>query len=290
MSDTATVPPAIAAMLRGYSIEVNPGERKVVDAAIRRLDRGTEVFLTWIPGIDPMDMIEPATRLRRAGLHPVPHVGARHLGSAPQLEQFAARLVGEAGVDRILVIAGDRAQPAGPYDSTLAVMQTGVFQKAGIIRMAIAGFPEGNPHISEVALDEALAAKLNLARSTGLQLSVVTQFCFEAEPTVKWLHRLRVRGIEVPVRIGLAGPARLATLARYAVRCGIGNSLRALTEKPSFAKLLIDKGPEPIICGIAASALPGNTGQPSLGVAGLHFFAFGGFDRTVDWISARRAQ
>jgi methylenetetrahydrofolate reductase (NADPH) len=290
MAETATASPSIAAMLRGYSIEVNPNEAKTVDAALARLDPGTEVFLTWIPGANPMDVIAPAAQLRRAGLLPVPHIGARHLESADQLDELAARLADEAGVDRILVIAGDRAQPAGPFDSSLAVMRTEVFQKRGILRMAVAGFPEGNPILSDADLDDALKAKLSFACDAGLELSIVTQFCFETEPIVQWLRRIRARGINVPVRVGLAGPAGLLTLARYAMRCGIGNSLRVLTEKPSFAKLLVEKGPEPIIRGIgSAEPAVDNTPLP-FGITGLHFFVFGGFNKTVDWINVERSR
>jgi methylenetetrahydrofolate reductase (NADPH) len=290
MMQTATTSTSIAGTVRGYSIEVNPSDPKVVDAAVARLDPGTEVFLTWIPGANPMDLIGPAARLQRAGLVPVPHIGARHIQSSSELEQFAARLVGDAGVDRVLVIGGDRATPAGPYACSLAVMQTEIFQKLGIVRMAIAGFPEGNPYISEIALNEALSSKLMFARSAGLELSIVTQFCFEAEPIVDWLRRIRARGIDVPIRVGLAGPAGLITLARYAVRCGIGTSLRVLTENPSFAKLLVEKGPEPIIRGVAGPAESGNATSMPFDIAGLHFFVFGGFNKTVDWINAARAQ
>jgi methylenetetrahydrofolate reductase (NADPH) len=279
----------ISWMFSGYSIEVNPRHSKTRDAALDRLDRGTEVFLAWIPGANPLDTIQPAARLQRARLLPVPHVGARHLESSAQLEQFAARLAGDAGVDRILVIGGDRTRPVGPYDSSLAVMQTAVLQQAGISRMAIAGFPEGNPNISDAALDQALAAKLNFARSTGLQLSLVTQFCFKAEPIVAWLRGLRGRGIDHPVRIGLAGPASFATLVRYAVRCGIGNSLHVLTDHPSLVKLLTERGPEPIIRSIVEQAGPGKSGSLPFDIAGLHFFSFGGFEKTVDWINAERA-
>jgi methylenetetrahydrofolate reductase (NADPH) len=281
---------SVARMLRGYSIEVNSNDPKVVDAALARLDPGTEVFLTWIPGANPMYLIVPAARLRRAGLVPVPHIGARHIESTDQLERLAASLAGDAGVDRILVIGGDRATPAGPYDSSLSVMQSEVFQKLGIVRMAIAGFPEGNPNISDGALDQALNAKLNFARAAGLQIAIVTQFCFEAAPIVEWLRRIRAQGINVPVRVGLAGPAGLLTLGRYAVRCGIGNSLRVLTEKPSFAKLLVDKGPEPIIRGVANGAGAENAAHLPFGIAGLHFFVFGGFNKTVDWINAERGR
>jgi methylenetetrahydrofolate reductase (NADPH) len=278
----------IAGVLRGYSIEVNPSDSKALEGAQRRLSPGTEVFLTWIPGRNPMNMVVAAASLRRAGLLPVPHVGARHLESSTQLDQLAARLATEAGVDRILLIGGDRAQPAGPYDSSLAVMESGVFQKRGITRMAIAGFPEGNPNIPENALDEALWSKLEFAASAGLQISIVTQFCFAAHPIVAWLRRIREQGIDSPVRVGLAGPASLVTLARYAVRCGIGNSIHVLSEHPSFARLLTEKGPEPIIREIAAYAGERN-GRLPLGIAGLHFYVFGGFNKTVDWINAEQS-
>lgn len=289
MTDTTAAAPSIVEMLRGYSIEVNPGDSKIVDAAPERLDPGTEVFLTWIPGTNPMDTIAAAAKLRRAGLFPTPHIGARHVESAAQLERFAA-LAAEAGIDRVLIIAGDRDKPAGPYDSSLAVMQSGILQKAGIVRTAIGGFPEGNPNISDPVLAEALTAKVNFARSAGLQLNIVTQFCFDAAPIVAWLREVRSQGIDVPIRVGLAGPAGLIALTRYAIRCGVGNSMKVLTEKPSFAKLLVDKGPEPIIRDVAAGLGPGNGSALPLGVAGLHFFVFGGFNKTVDWINAQRAQ
>jgi methylenetetrahydrofolate reductase (NADPH) len=167
-------------------------------------------------------------------------------------------------------------------------MQAGAFQKVGIMRMAIAGFPEGNPNIPEPVLQEALRAKVNFAVNTGLELSIVTQFCFTAEPIVRWLQCTRAQGIENAVRVGLAGPASAATLLRYAVRCGIGNSLHVLTKHPSFAKLLNERGPEPIIRDLVAQAGAGNNGNLALGIAGLHFFVFGGFNKTVDWINAQR--
>jgi methylenetetrahydrofolate reductase (NADPH) len=278
--------PSIAPMLQGFSIEVNASDAKVVDAATARLEGGTQVFLTWIPGANPMKMIGSSAKLRRAGLLPVPHIGARHLESAVQLRELAERLAKEAGVDRVLIVGGDRTKPAGPYDSALAVMRTEVFQRAGIHSVGIAGFPEGNPNIPDKILDEALAAKVNFARDNGVDVFIVTQFCFTPEPIVAWLRSIRGKGIDVPVRIGLAGPAGIITLTRYAIRCGIGNSLHVLTEHPSFAKLLTEKGPEPIIRGIAA--LEGHRCALPFGVAGLHFFVFGGFSKTVEWIKAHR--
>ncbi len=284
--DYATASPGVIELLRGHSIELNPGDAKTLQAAAERLDPGTEVSLAWIPGSNPMDMIAPAASLKRAGHIPMPHVGARHLESAAQLERLAEQLK-DAGVGRILIIGGDRAAAAGPYDSSLAVMQTGAFQRVGITRIAVGGFPEGNPHIPEKILTDALDAKIGFARKEGLQLSIITQFCFKAEPAIAWVRAVRARGIDVPIRVGLAGPASLLTLMRYAVRCGVGNSLHVLTENPSFARILTERGPEPIIRELAASMADGDGRQ--LGIAGLHFYVFGGFKKTMDWIDAERS-
>lgn len=289
MTNTTASAPSVAEMLKGFSIELNPGDGKVMDAAPGRLDPGTEVFLTWIPGTNPMETIVPAGKLRKAGLFPSPHIGARHVESAKQLEEFATRLAGD-GVDRVLIIGGDRDKPAGPFDSSLAVMQSGILQKAGITRIAIGAFPEGNPAIPDALLIPALPAKVNFAKSNGLQTQIVTQFCFDAEPIIKWLHLIRSQGIDLPIRVGLAGPASIISLTRYALKCGVGNSIKVLTEKPAFAKLLVDKGPEPIIRDVATGIGPADGGKLPLGIAGLHFFVFGGFNKTVDWIQAQRAQ
>jgi len=278
--------PGVIKLLQGFSIELNPSDGRTLQAAAKRLERGTEVSLAWIPGSNPMDMIAPAESLKRAGYIPIPHVAARHIESRAQIERLAGELA-HVGVDRILMIGGDRATPAGPFHSSLSVMQAGIFQRAGISRMAVGGFPEGNPHIPEKILNEALDTKVAFARQTGIQLSIITQFCFKPEPVITWVRRIRARGIDIPIRVGLAGPAGLLTLLRYAARCGIGNSVRVLTENPGFAKILVERGPEPIIQGLAASMAEGDGALPA--IAGLHFYIFGGFRKTMDWIEAERA-
>jgi methylenetetrahydrofolate reductase (NADPH) len=290
MTNMAAAPPSVADMLRNFSIEVNPREPKIIDAAPQRLDPGTEVFMTWIPGKNPMDTIAPAKKLREAGLYPTPHIGARHIESVAQLEEMTGRLVREAGVDRVLIIAGDRDTPAGPFDSSLAVMQSGILQKAGITRISVGGFPEGNPKIPDPVLWEALAAKTRFAHENGLDLTIVTQFAFASEPVVEWVRKVRAQGIDNPIRLGFAGPAGLIALTRYAMVCGVGASMKVLTEKPQFAKLLIDKGPEPLIRGVANHCGPSTGSELPLGIKGVHFFVFGGFNKTIDWINAQRTR
>ncbi|HEX6802510.1 MAG TPA: hypothetical protein VF133_02435, partial [Terriglobales bacterium] len=117
---------------------------------------------------------------------------------------------------------------------------------------------------------------------------IVTQFCFAAAPITAWLRRVRAQGIDIPIRVGLAGPASLVTLFRYAMRCGVGNSLHVLTENPSFAKALVDRGPELIICDMIAAL--SEQEQSRLGIAALHFYLFGGLSKTLDWIDAVRTR
>lgn len=286
MPESSAAPRTMADMLNDFSIEIGTREPKVVTAAVNRLEPGTEVYLTWIPGEDPFRAVEASAGLSRGGLKPVPHIGARHLENEKQLSEILNRLTGEAGVDRILLIGGERDDPLGPYDSSLKVMQTGLIQKYGIRRVGVGGFPEGHPKISDKMLGEALVEKMNFARQSGLALHIVTQFCFEGQAILDWLRKIRALGVDMPVRIGLAGPASLTTLTRYALRCGVGNSIRALTHGPAFSKLLTERNPEPIVRDLAVA----NGAAAGLGIAALHFYSFGGFGKTVDWISAARNQ
>ena len=127
----------------------------------------------------------------------------------------------------------------------------------------------------------ALTAKLALLRQAGIEPWVVTQFVFDAEPVLRWLPVMRGREPFLPVRIGLPGPAGVATLARYAVRCGIGRSIGALARYgTSIARLVTEAGPEHVVRQLAAA------GWRELGVTGIHLFGFGGLARTARWLRA----
>jgi methylenetetrahydrofolate reductase (NADPH) len=267
-------------LLRGCSIEVTSREPKTIDSCPAQLEKGSAVYLTWIPGDDPLKTVHAASVLRYGGLIPVPHIGARHLESETQLDQLLARFHGDAGVSQILLIAGDRDKPAGPYGSSIEVLDSGLLQKHGITEIGISGFPEGNPNIPDAAIAAALAYKRDWAKREGIALHIVSQFCFESTAILTWLRKLRGSGIDTPVRVGLAGPASIATLTRYALRCGVGNSVRALTRAPSLTRLLTDSSPEPIIKDLGAAL----DTEPALGIAGLHFFVFGGFNKTAQWL------
>ena len=286
----------IVALAARYSLEVSSRSARDLDACLTHLEKGSDVYINFIAGDDLGAKVRCAAALRANGFRPVPHIGARHLRTAAQLDELLARLAGEAGVDRALLIAGDAAAPAGPFESSLAVLASGLLPKHGFRAAGFAGYPEGHPHIAEAALKRALAEKLALAAAQGIEPYIVTQFCFEPTAVASWLAALRRDGIAAPVRIGLAGPANIATLVRFAIRCGVTNSIRALTARADrFLRLVSDSAPDGLIRGIAEAAemagaerAGANTtgAETAPGIAGLHFFPFGGVAKTARWANA----
>jgi methylenetetrahydrofolate reductase (NADPH) len=270
----------IIELMRGASLEVSARDPLAGEGLCGLVAAGTTVFINITPGDSHHAMVAAAARLRRAGFRPVPHVAARPLASFTQLNDYLRRLAGEAGVDSALVIGGDLDRPAGPFSSSFEILSTGLFERHGVRHVGLAGYPEGHPKLGGRALADALRLKLGLARQAGLQPFIVTQFGFAAAPMLDFVARCRAEAIAAPIHIGLAGPASIATLAKFAVRCGIGSSLRHLAAgHAALARLLTETGPEAVIHELAGAGA-------CHGIAGLHFFSFGGVRRTARWLSA----
>jgi methylenetetrahydrofolate reductase (NADPH) len=269
---------SVRALARRASIETSARKLAEVDAYPSLLPQGTDVYVAWIPGSPYHHVASMAARLRQAGLNPVPHIAARQLTDGAMAAEYLSMLRDDAGVTRALIIAGDTKESAGAYDSSIALLETGLLQAHGIRSIGITGYPEGHPKISDAALMEALDRKTAYAEAHELELFMVTQFCFDGQAIVDWLRRLRARGAALPVRVGVAGPASVRTLLNYGVRCGVGNSIRALkSQAVSLTRLLGQQGPEEVVCRFAPLAA-------ELGVAGLHLFPFGGFAQSSQWI------
>jgi methylenetetrahydrofolate reductase (NADPH) len=269
----------IIELLRGASLELSSRDPTEIDACVPLLEPGTEVYISIPPGQTYHGSVALAARLRRAGFRPVPHIAARQIARREALEDFLARAAGEGGVDSALVIAGDLDRACGPFDSSLALLDTGLFERNGILNIGVAGHPEGHPKVATAFLDTALADKKRVAQQHGLSLRVVTQFCFESQPVLAWAARQKNLGL--PLRVGLAGPAGLTRLLRFAALCGVGNSVRALTSRPgTVVRLMTESGPEAMLRELAAQAV-----AP---IAGVHFFCFGGLVHTARWLQAMR--
>jgi methylenetetrahydrofolate reductase (NADPH) len=276
---------ALARLLENYSAELTTRDHKSLDAAKDILRPQTRVFVAAMPRDTADDMIAAAIRLHRAGMVAIPHIVARNIRDRAMLDDMLARLSGEAGVDRAHIVGGDRDDPLGAFDSALQLLQTGLFAKYGITRIALACYPEGHPRIPDAVLEQARADKTREAESQGLSVWLVSQFAFEAAPIVGLARKMRAQGITDPYRVGIAGPASYTTLVKYAMMCGVGTSLRALRERQNLAKtMLTGETPEALLTEIALA----REAEPSLGIAGIHFFTFGSLMKTAEWVESVR--
>ncbi|MBX9842450.1 MAG: methylenetetrahydrofolate reductase [Xanthobacteraceae bacterium] len=269
----------IAGFLRGFSVgAVAPGFEQI--AALKSaLPPRAKVHLAAVAARPYSETIEAAVRLRAQGLEPVPHLAARDVESRAALEDMLTRLARWAGVRRMLVVGGDAHHAKGPFGSALELIESGLLQRAGIREIAVAGYPEGHPRLSQDVLDRTLAAKIEAAGQTGLSASIVTQLCFDTGALLAWVKRLRALGIENPVRIGMAGPADLSSLVRLSRRCGVGATAQSLTRHAGLTKHLLAAGtPDRIIRPLAEAA-----SQGTLGRTAAHFFAAADAAATARW-------
>ncbi len=240
---------------------------------------GTEVTITFLPGDNYRHNVDTATALCRAGYNPVPHVAAREIASRAVLDDFLTRLRGEADVTRMVLIAGDVVAAKGPFKSSLDVCASGLIEARGIARLSVAGHPEGHPYLSPANVFKALEAWQDWGQLTKIQVDVMTQFCFESAPILGWIGDFNARGIELPVVVGLAGPATPATLTKFALRCGIGNSMRSLRSQIGrFGRLLTDTGPDDVMRGLRSAPA-----SATASIAGFHLFPFGGLRKAGQW-------
>jgi methylenetetrahydrofolate reductase (NADPH) len=274
--------PAIADFVRGFSLEATRPTAEEVAALTDVAAAGTRVYVSAVSMRPPREVVESAIRLRAGGFNPVPHLAVRMFADSAALDDFLARLNGEAGVERLLVIAGDRDQPAGDFHSAIEVIDGGALQRHGIREIGIAGYPEGHPRISAQDLDRTLMDKIAAAEATGIRVHIVTQFCFDPTAILRWIGRLRDFGLEHPVRVGLAGPTNFAALLRFARRCGVRASAQGLARQSGLVRQLFAmSAPDALIEALAQAHADGH-----LGVVKPHFFAFGGVVRTARWATA----
>ena len=276
----------LADLLRNYSAEVTCRDEKSIRAAESLMRPGSEVFIVSLPSDTEDRRIAVAAELRHAGLVPVPHIVARNIGSRADLETLLRRLTHEAGVDRTLILGGDRSEPIGEFDSSQQLLETGLFDAFGIRKIKLSWYPEGHPRISTSELAKARAAKLRVAAARGLDVELIGQFCFESAPIIASARQLRAEGIQVPLRVGVAGPASRASLLKYAMICGVGASVRALKERPGARSLLNSESPERLLREVAHAQAE----EPGLGLHRVHFFTFASLASTIQFVEQHVAQ
>jgi methylenetetrahydrofolate reductase (NADPH) len=240
---------------------------------------GQKIYVSHLPRQTWAQTHRACAAVAAAGFDPVPHVPVRLLRSEQQLDEVLAGCR-DAGARELLLIAGDYAEPQGPYYRVREILLSGKLQERGFTSVSLAGHPEGHP---VVPADEIRLAQLEKSRSgiaAGMRVTQVTQFFFEAAPFVHWARDPRSAGAEARLVAGLPGPAGVGRLLRLAKHCGVGPSVRALSNQGrSILNLLSERSPEALLQDLAAERQQ----QPEL-FDGIHLYSFGGFLRTAAWL------
>lgn len=276
--------PGLQELLSGYSIEVVPRTAAKVESFSDLLPEGTRVYIAHIEGTPIEEMAGTARRIAEEGFPVMPHFPARIIRDRAMLEDWIQRYRNEAGVKQALLLAGGRKEPAGEFDSSIALLETGLFEKYGFTRLHVAGHPEGNSDIdpdgSSRRADEALRWKQAFSERSGTEMAIVTQFFFDADPVIRWAERLAAEGITLPIHVGVAGPAKLQTLIKYALACGVGPSLKVLQKRATdVTKLMLPYEPTEVLSKLAAY----RAAHPDSAIARVHFFPLGGIAAAAEW-------
>jgi methylenetetrahydrofolate reductase (NADPH) len=280
----------VSLFLQRLSVEITPRQADKVPLLAASLPPGTRVFIALIDPADVENQRNAAIAVRQAGLEPVPHVPARFVRDLDDLKSRIGALAQEAGVRQMLVLGGGAPVPIGRYDAAIQLLETGVFQTNGISRIGMAGHPEGNPDISklhgEAVLIRALRDKQDWLKANAIEGYIATQFLFEAQPVADWASDLQKAGINLPIHVGVPGPATIKTLVKYAAMCGVGNSARFIRKQAlNVTKLLTVSTPDVFVEQLARL----HAEKPELGIAGPHLYPFGGFDKLLDWLRPKLA-
>ena len=215
----------------------------------------------------------------------MPHIPARVIKNQAMLSDWLSMYQNEAGVDEALLLAGGSNEPKGDYDSSIQLIESGLFDKAGFKRLHIAGHPDGNKDIDPGGgiknVSEALSWKQEFFKRTDAKMAIATQFCFDANVVKKWADDIKEDGIDIPIHIGVAGPAKLQTLLKFSVECGIGSSMKILTKRAKdITKLLLPYKPTQVLKELAEHKAK----DPKFNIEQVHFFPFGGIKQTSDWV------
>ncbi|HME40271.1 MAG TPA: hypothetical protein VKG63_15050 [Steroidobacteraceae bacterium] len=273
----------IVSFMRGASTEITPSEQNRLPDLARVLPSGTVVYVAHTPNAGFGEVIHAALAVRRAGFLATPHIAVRRVPDAQTLRAGLAELRA-AGVEQILLIAGDAPRPIGEFSGTLDVLGSRILEDSGITGIGIAGHPEGHNAVASALLWEALEAKQAFAARTAVRMHIVTQFGLDGGSFKRWGLELVRRRIHLPIRVGIAGPAPMAKLVHFAIQCGIGASVRALWRNPGAAAQVarMATGPEQHLLALLAAPVSAQIVAP-------HFFAFGGAVETARWMQEMAA-
>ena len=271
--------------LVNFSIEVMPSTAAKIESFKDILPIRTRIYIAHIEGVPIEEMIQTAKRLQSEGFSVMPHFPARIIKNKSTLEEWIKKYQDEAGIDQALLLAGGVNNPHGVFENSMQLVETELFNKYNFKNLHFAGHPEGNKDIdfngSTNNVDEALLWKQKFNERTDIEIALTTQFCFEADPVIKWADSMIEKGINIPIHIGVAGPAKLQTLIKFSIACGVGPSLKVLQKRAKdVKKLLLPFEPNDFLETLAQHKKE----NPKFNITNIHFFPLGGINTSADWI------
>jgi methylenetetrahydrofolate reductase (NADPH) len=273
----------IVEFARDSSTEISPHDEAILPELANSLPPRTTVYVAHTPKASLADVVRTAVKTAGVGLRASPHIVARRIESEQAL-RGALRELRQAGIEQVLLVAGDRDPPAGQFRSTLQILDCGATIDAGIKQIGVAGHPEGHPAVGSDELWRALEYKQAFAERTGTRMHIATQFSFKPEAVLAWSRQLIEHGITLPVHLGVAGPTPLPKLIKFAVQCGIGASFGSLMKNMGAIGGLtgLATTPDQMVTGLVR----GGAGQSWNRVIHPHIYAFGGVMATARWLRA----
>jgi methylenetetrahydrofolate reductase (NADPH) len=271
---------AQVALVHDFSLEITGKDSGSLLEAGALIPAGTRVNVTYLAQEDLQLRVAAARAVRELGLVAVPHVSARRLRSRAELDQFVGALRADGNADHLFLVAGDPRTPEGPFPDTVALIESGVLEHHDVREVGISGYPEGHPHIPDHLLWRSLEDKVAALHQRAVEASVITQFGFDADHVLAWAEQVRQRGVTVPVRVGVPGPAGAKRLLAYATRFGVGTSAGIAKKYGlSLTNLMTSTGPDRFIHALGERYDPRRHGELR-----LHFYTFGGVEATADWV------
>ena len=271
--------------LNNFSIEVMPRTAAKIENFNDILPKNTRIYIAHIEGVPIQEMISTAKRIQSEGFVVIPHFPARIIENKVILEDWIKAYQEEANIDQALILAGGVDKPHGIFENSMQLVETELFNKYNFKNLYFAGHPEGNKDIdpdgTKKNVNDALVWKQKLNERTDINLALTTQFCFDSKPVIKWANELNKNGINIPIHIGVAGPAKLQTLIKFSIACGVGASLKVLHKRAKdIKKLLLPFEPNEFLETLALH----KKNNPDFNITNIHFFPLGGIKTTSNWI------
>ncbi|MFQ6169979.1 methylenetetrahydrofolate reductase [Oryzobacter sp. R7] len=263
---------ALARLLEGARYEVMP-TATIAEKVREHVPATVPVTVTAAPGKGLGATLDLATTLADAGYHVVPHLAARMVSGRGELAEVVARLK-EHDVTAVFVPAGDADPPAGPYHGAVDLLRDLEALGHHFTHVGITGYPESHPTIDDDVTVQAMWDKRRYATH------IVSNMTFDAEHLATWTERVRRRGVELPILVGVPGPVERTKLLGMATRIGVGESLRFLRKQRSVFARIAAPGfsTDRFVSRVAALAA-----NEALGIEGLHVFTFNQVEVIEAW-------